>query len=208
MSRLLKLSLVRLARNAVLIVGLILLFFSGLDLLLGRLVDKDLYGWTIEWIPLAQMDVYPLFALAALSLLLPFVYLLMAMIESRLERGIIGKGTLGEDICLTPEAVERVVTREVKTQAEEVIKVASCEATQGTRGVCVRLRVVVSDRAIVPEVQKKVVRIVRETLTRTIGYGDSSQVGVKVTEIAGAGGVKRAPRPRGGARKRAALTGS
>lgn len=209
MSRLFKISFVSFVRGLVMFVLLALSIFAGLQLLLEPHVNvvgggaagdapiyqvaepaidsRDVAGIDVKWVSPLRMDSTGVITLAVLYVILPFVYLLARMIEKRLERGIVGKGSLGEDICLRPEAVERVINREVRSQVEDVTKVVNCEVVQGSRAARVRMAVAVSDRSTVPDVQKRVRGVVRDALTRLIGYADGTQIVVKVVEVAGAG---------------------
>lgn len=201
----------------VLLILMVLSIFGGMKLLLDphvnlsstgdaagpkvEVVDppinaRDVAGIDVGWVSPVRMDATGLVTLALLYILLPFIYLYLSLVEKRLEGGIVGKGSGGEDICLKPEAIERLVTREVRSAVEDVVRVSSCEASQGAGAARVRLSVAVSDRATVPDVQRRVRQIVKDTLVRTIGYADGAQVVVKVTEIAGASVPARRAAPR------------
>ncbi|MEO8377562.1 MAG: hypothetical protein ABI579_07815 [Candidatus Sumerlaeota bacterium] len=207
MSRFFKISFVGFVRGLVMFVLLAMSLLAGLQLLMEPHVNvigkassntlrynvieapidsRDIAGVDVRWVSPLKMDFTGVVTLASLYLILPFTYLLLSAAQKRLEKGIVGKGSMGEDICLRPEAVERVINREVRAQVEDVTRVTSCEVTQGSSAACVKMSVAVSDRSTVPDVQKRVRAVVKDALTRLIGYADGTQITVKVVEVAGA----------------------
>ncbi|MCC6548031.1 hypothetical protein IT570_12770 [Candidatus Sumerlaeota bacterium] len=226
MSRLFKISFVTFTRGLILFVLMAMSIFAGLQLLLephanthgGGAQDeapfyqvteppidsRNIVGVDVKWVSPLRMTREGIIVLACLYVILPFIYLLLQLMEKRLERGIVGKGSLGEDICLKPEAVERVINREVRAAVEDVTRVVHCEVTQGSRTARVRMSVAISDRSIVPQVQQRVRTVVRDALTRLIGYADGTQIAVKVVDVAGAGpgAVRRRPPQRTNRRQR------
>jgi hypothetical protein len=205
LKRLVKLSLVQTARSVILVAAYILLIFLGLDVLFQVEGFSYWFAWIHQWVPVSALEFWPMLVLGALCVVLPVLYAIVSMIDSRLSRGIVGKGTEGEDIRLTPEAIERAVVREVRGAVPEVVRVRRCEATQGRRTAQVLVNVAVSDRAPVPQVQRRVRESVRQTLERLIGYSDGANVRVKVSKIVGsaapAAGGKKKRRPTGAKRK-------
>lgn len=208
MSRLAKLTFVSTARRLVLFVGMLLLFVIALDLLWqlgqpflnlsepsGNYHVQHPWWLPFKWVPLGEMQFLALFVFGLVALALPFVYLYLAMVQARLEHGIIGKGSDGEDICLTPEAVERVVVREVRANVPAVLRVRHCEARQGTQSVRVYLAVGVTERAPVPQVRRDIHTSIENTLTRVIGYAEGAEIKVKVTDIEGASAKRRPGKP-------------
>lgn len=186
-------------RYLLLLIGGVLLLVHGADALFRLEPFRDGLGWLVRWIPVSELDPWPLFALGLLMLLLPLFYLVLAMVERRLERGITGKGTDGEDICLRPEAVERTLRREIRHAVPELIRIVSCRVRQGSRGPEVTIRVSVSDRSPVPPVRRKVQETVTATLERLIGFSKGSRVVVQVVELSNphAKGRRRAAHPSG-----------
>lgn len=187
MSRIKKLTVTSTARLLLQAMILGLLVLVGVDLLFQDASFKNSYSWVIEWVALGDLQMIPLLILGGLCLFLPVAYLFVRWIEHKLERGIVGKGTEGEDICLTPEAVERAVVREIREKVPEVLKVRSCTALQGRKGARVTLRIAISDRSPVPNVQASSRQVVTDVLTRLIGFADASEVRIKVDDVVGAG---------------------
>jgi len=184
---------------------LVLLAIVGVDLLFQDGEFRRGYEWVIEWVALGSLERAPLLTIGILCLFLPLFYLLVSWMEGTLERGIVGKGTDGADICLTPEGIEKAVTREVRSQVSEVLRVKSCLALQGREGPKVSLRIVISDRTPAPDVRRQVKEVVEGVLTRMIGFADGAQIRVKVTDIIGASGGRRRDRRQLPQRKRRAL---
>ncbi len=184
MSRTNQLTLVTACRWILLAIGLVLLLAFGVDVLFQTELVRGGMRGVMDWVPLAEMGEAPLVALGALALLLPLLYAAVALMEHRLERGIVGKGNDGESICLKPEAIERTVRREVRHQVEEVLRVLSCQVRQGGKAPHVAVRISVSDHAPVPQVRKKVQDVVADTLERLIGFSKGSKIVVQVREIA------------------------
>ena len=194
MSRLLRLSLVSTTRWVVLFLSLTVLFVLGVDLLFQDEAFRKSYAWLAYWVPLSKLDRTPFLVLGASCCLLPIFYATAAIIEGRLSRGLVGRGRDGADICLAPEAIERAITREVRDEVVEVLKVTRCDAVQSAKGPHITLTIVTSDRRPVPEVQKAVREVVTQVLERTIGFASGSVIRVKVREIAVAGKTKGARR--------------
>lgn len=195
MTRLRKLSIVSFVRSAILFVGFALLFFNAFNFLyqaaMNGLSRDGVYPSVlgVKWVEWGQLDSATLIALGWLSLAVPFFYLYLNNVEKRLRRGIVGAGTDGEDICLTPEAVERTVSREIRAAVMEVLDIRRCEVVQGKKGAHVFVDVSVTERAPVPDVRRKVGLSVRATLKRLIGYEDASEIRVRVSHIASGGGL-------------------
>ncbi len=185
MRRLLKLTFVQLVRGLLLFLGLILLVFVGVDLLFRVEGYNEWWGWLLPWVAIDEMSYWPHLVLGATCLLLPFLYLSLVLIQNRLERGIVGKGKEGDAICLSPEAIERVIVREVRSTVPEVLRVRVCEATQGWGTARIRMNLAVSDRSSVPSTRKKVELVVQDVLERLIGYAEGTKISVKVTRLAG-----------------------
>jgi uncharacterized alkaline shock family protein YloU len=190
LNRLARLSFVSTARRLVLLVAMLLLFATALDVL-WELTQPG--GWYMlpRWVGLRNMSETFLVVYGFLSLLTPCVYLYLSMVQSRLEKGVVGKGTDGEDICLTPEAVERVIVRDVKRGVAEVTRVRRCTVSQGSRGARVLLNVAVAEGVSVPTARKRTRETVKATLERVIGYSDSTEVRVKVSDVARPDTIKR-----------------
>lgn len=205
MNRLRKLTLVSFCRLLLQGMILVLLAIVGVDLLFQETEFRRGYEWVVEWVALGSLERAPLLTIGTLCLFLPIFYLLMAWMEGKLERGIVGKGTDGADICLTPEGIEKAVTREVRQQVAEVLRVKSCLALQGRKGPKVSLRIVISDRTPAPEVRRQVREVVEGVLTRMIGFAGGAQVRVKITEITGGRGGRRRDRKQLPQRRRRAL---
>ncbi|MCC5877639.1 MAG: hypothetical protein JJU11_15575 [Candidatus Sumerlaeia bacterium] len=186
MSRLKKLTVTSAARFVLQGLLLLTLILVGIDLLFQDENFRKSYAWAVEWVPLGRMDSIPLLILGGLCLFLPLAYLFLRWVECRLERGIVGKGSEGEDICLAPEAVERAIIREIREQVPEVLRVRSCTALQGKKGPRIIIRVATSDRASVPTIQKSTREVTRHVLTRLIGFADGSDIRVKVQDLVGA----------------------
>lgn len=186
MSRLLRFSLVSITRWCLMYLCLILLVLLGVDLMFQDAGFRAAYEGIVDWVPLTRLDRVPFLVLGAMTVVLPALYVAAWAIEARLERGIVGRGRDGADICLAPEAIERAVVREVRADVEEVQSVRACRAVQGRRGPTVTVQVVVSDRRPVPEVQQKVRTVVEGVLTRMIGFADGATIRVLVREVAGA----------------------
>lgn len=202
MSRLKKLTVTAAARFILQGLILLLLALVGIDLLFQEESFRKSYIWAVEWVPLGRMDPVALLFLGGLCVFLPVAYLFIRWVECRLERGIVGKGSDGEDICLAPEAVERAITTEIREQVPGILKVRSCTALQGRKGPKVVVRVVTSDRTPVPAIQAKTREAARDVLTRLIGFADGSDVRVKVQDIVGSG--RGRPPRRSGKKKRPA----
>jgi hypothetical protein len=186
--RSLQLSLARLLCRIANLAVLGLLVFVGVDLINGTETYATFFPES-RWLPIRGMDEVGRLIFAAACILSPLTSLAMGWIVARLERGIVGKGSDGSQICLTSEAISRTVIREIKAQVEEVVKVRSCEAWQASGGPRVILNISISDRAQVPAVQAKAKEVVAETLRQLIGYANTKHVIVKVSEIAGAPGT-------------------
>ncbi len=184
MNRTGQITLVTVCRWVLLAIGFVLVLVFGVDTLFRTALMSDGLAGVVEWVSLTEMGEGPLLALGALGLLLPLLYAAVALMEHRLERGIVGKGTDGEDICLKPEAIERTVRREVKHRVEDVLRVISCRARQGGNGPQVIVRLSVSDQVPVPRVRKKVQEVVADTLERLIGFSEGARITVQVREIA------------------------
>jgi hypothetical protein len=201
-TRLLNLTFARIVRVITLAVIFAVLVWVGLDLMFATETVKS-YLPDVEWVPLTSLDEVSLLAFGAICFLLPLFYLGLSHLDSRIVRGIVGRGANGQDICLDSEAVSRTIVREVRSQVEEVIQVRSCETWQGWGAPKVTLRISISDRATVPAVQDKVRNVVVAVLTQLIGYADGRQVKVKVREIAGAAAPRRrSRRPRAASDKK------
>lgn len=198
MNRLRKLTLVSFCRLLLLGMMLLLLAMAGVDLLFQEPEFRRSYEWVVDWVALGSLERTPLLVIGILCLFLPLFYLLMSWLEVTLERGIVGKGKDGGDICLTPEGIEKAVIREVRGEVPEVLRVRSCRALQGRRAPKISIRVSISDRTPAVEVRRQVRETVEKVLTRMIGFSDGSQIRVKVSEIVGA----RGERPRRGAHAR------
>lgn len=191
MGRLFRLTIIQLCRAIILAVAFGLLFVTGVDYL-ARILEMDrVIGRLYEWVPLARMDVWPLLVLGTLCVIAPFFYVLIVLMDRRLARGIVGRGKSGEDICLTPEAVERAVVRDVKAAVPDIVRVRTCRAAQGRSAAHVVLQLVVTGDHPVPEVQSQTRRVVRETLERLIGYSDGAQVRVRIDGLARGGAAPR-----------------
>lgn len=185
MNRLFKLSLIKTARGVILLVAMILLFVLGFDILIGIKEVSELVGWMVPtWVSLDELDYEPRLALGILAFAMPIFFYIVAALDRRLARGIIGRGKSGEDICLTPEAIERAIVREVRAGVPEVIGVRECTATQGTRAARVNINLAIRDSEPVPHVQARVRQIIQDALVRLIGYSDGSQITVKVSRVA------------------------
>ncbi|MBI1292696.1 hypothetical protein GC173_15890 [bacterium] len=193
MTRFLNLTFARFVRVVTLMVIFAVLILVGLDLLFATETVRS-YFPDVVWEPATKMDEVVLLAFGALCFLLPPFYIALTMLNRRIERGIVGRGTNGKYISLDSEAVSRTITREVRSQVEEVIRVRSCETWQGWGAPKVIIRISISDRAPVPAVQEKVREVVVSVLTQLIGYADGEQVKVRVREIAGATAPRRRPR--------------
>lgn len=191
MLRLLTLSFAQLTRLVILLLGFALLVALGLDLLFATETVRS-YFPGIKWLGVlnlnrpTMLDETALLALGGFMILIPLLYLGVGLVDWRLKRGITGRGRNGRNICLDSEAISRTITREIRNQAEEVISVKSCEAWQALGGPKVVIRVVISDRSPVPQVQEKVKGIAVQVMTQLIGFADGSRITVKVREIAGA----------------------
>lgn len=179
-----------------LLLALVLLVFFGLNTLYRA--DEVLYdallGRYLPWVDVLEMDRIPLLVLAGVSILLPVFYLGTALMQARLERGIVGRGADGEEISLTPESIEKRIVRELRRNIAEVSRVRHCTARQGRSGVLLSLELAVSDKNPIPHVKSQVEQLAQDTLTRTIGYANA-EVRVKVAEIRTSG-------PRGRRRSR------
>lgn len=191
MKHVVKLSLADSAKNIILLIGLILLIFLGLDILFQMEGFDAWFRWTGVWVPVASLEFWPKMILAILCIVLPIFFWATALISRQLSRGIVGKGEGGDDICLTPDAIEQTVVREVRSAVPEVLRVRDCQAVQGRQAASVMINVIVSDRAPVPNVQARIRQTVEDTLVRLIGYADGSQVRVKVSRIASGASKKR-----------------
>lgn len=191
MGRLLKFSFIQSGRIIVLWLGALLLIVHGLNSFLSESVWTMLFGSERPAMFIEDMDPFSAGGLAVVTLALPFAYYLLHSIRLRLERGIVGKGATGEDICLTPEAIERTIAREVKANVPEVAAILDCVAAQGKGSVAVTLKLSVSDRSRVPDVQRRTREVTRLTLEQLIGYSDGSQIRVLVQRIAGLPGATR-----------------
>lgn len=199
MTRLRKLSLVSFLRSAILFIGFALLFLNAFNFLTQAAMKSLPAGLSAEgiypkilgirWVEWSKLPAEALLVLGWLGLSVPCFYLYLSNVEKRLRRGIVGKGTDGEDICLTPEAVERTVVREVRGAVMEVLEIRHCQVEQGKLGARVFIDLTVTERSPVPEVRKKVGVTVRSTLKRLIGYEDGSEIRVRVSHIASGGGL-------------------
>jgi len=175
----------------VLWLGAALLVIHGLNSFLSESTWTLIFRTDRPALFIEDMDPISAGGLAVVTLALPLAYYLMHSIARRLERGIVGKGATGEDICLTPEAIERTIAREVKANVPEVAAILDCVAAQGKGSVAVTLKLSVSDRSRVPDVQRRTREVTRVTLEQLIGYSDGSQVRVLVQRIAGLPGATR-----------------
>jgi hypothetical protein len=193
-----KISLLTLVRDIMGLLLALILIVHGLELLFTSDLGRQ-YLPNMNWFSYRRIPGEYLVGLGYLSLCGPAIYWLFGRFAISAERGIVGKGTDGADICLQPSAVSRTIVREVKLNVEEVIRIRRCDVWQGSRGPVVILRISISDRAPVPVVQQKVKKVAEETLRQLIGFADASQLRVQVNEIAGAAaapGKVRKPRKR------------
>ena len=201
MIRLLTLSFAQLTRLVILLLGFALLVALGLDVLFATETVRS-YFPGVRWLGVLELnrptmlDEPALLALGGFMVLIPFFYIGVSALDWRLKRGIMGRGSNGRNICLDSEAISRTITREIRNQVEEVVTVKSCDAWQGVGGPKVVIRVVISDRSPVPQVQEKVKTLAVQVLTQLIGFADGNQVTVKVREIAGASLPRKARKAR------------
>lgn len=178
-------SFVIFARRIVLLVGLLLLFVCGVDLLFRTPSISSTIGVMVPWVSISNLDEVGLMVLGGVAWLIPFFYLALVLMERRLSRGIVGKGSGGEELALTPESIERAVVRHVKGEVDEVLKVRGCVARQAGPTVGITLRVAVSDSVPVSEAQRRVKAAALQAIEQKIGITNNPRVSVKITDVIG-----------------------
>ncbi len=162
---------------------LTLLFLVGCDWLL-RTSDyaSALLGIRTEWTgwhsllsPIEQWLV------TIALILLPILTLASWLLVGR-DNSIRTLTASGDVIRLTPQAIERVICREVRNNVAEVMRVGAV-ARQGKKGPSVVVNVATSDNAPVPQVDADVRRETVKVLQHLLGVGDPSEVKIVVYDV-------------------------
>lgn len=163
---------------------LISLFIVGVDWVF-ELSDlaPTLFG-DVQWRGLRQLEDRDLaFWVGASLMLLPVVTAAAWVLGGR-DRSISARTTDGGLIRLSPEAVERAVTRDVRANVLEVLRMRAT-ARQGSKAPALTIHVAVSDRARVPDVEARVRQEAMKSLDEALGVADTKQIKVIVYDIQG-----------------------
>ena len=163
---------------------LISLFIVGVDWVF-ELSDlaPTLFG-DVQWRGLRHLEDRDLaFWVGASLMLLPVVTVAAWVLGGR-DRSIRAKTTDGGLIRLSPEAVERAVTRDVRANVLEVLRMRAT-ARQGSNAPALTIHVAVSDRARVPDIEARVRQEAMKSLDEALGVADTRQIKVIVYDIQG-----------------------
>lgn len=163
---------------------LIVLLLVGVDWVFEQSdLAPTLFGG-VQWRGLRALDDRNLSFMVGVALVLLPMLTAAAWVLGGRDRSIRAKTSDGGLIRLSPEAVERAVTRDVRANVLEVLRMRAT-ARQGSNAPALTIHVAVSDRARVPDVEAKVRREAMKSLDEALGVADTNQIKVIVYDIQG-----------------------
>lgn len=161
---------------------LMALLIVGIDWVLEQSdLAPTLFG-NVQWRGLRDLDDRDLsFWVGAALMLLPILAAAAWVLGGR-DRSIRAKTSDGGLIRLAPQAIERAVTRDVRANVLDVLKMRAT-ARQGNNAPALTIHVAVSDRGRVPDIESRVRQEAMKSLDEALGVADPKQVKVIVYDI-------------------------